>query len=109
MEQYCLFIIAVWCISVYEFVSKRVKYISGATDNNENRETSVQIEAFLSYHWEYWLSECVCSAEKHFTVDLSLKVDLFLVAVTMCSIFINMIVGNSVRQHTAVLTVMYTL
>lgn len=45
------------------------------------------------------MSECVCSAEKHFTVGLSLKADLFLVAVTMFRIFINMIVGNSVRQH----------
>ena len=45
------------------------------------------------------MSECVCSAEKHLTVGLSLKVHLFLVAVTMFKIFINMIVGNSVRQH----------
>ena len=55
------------------------------------------------------MSECVCSAEKHFTVGLILKADLFLVAVTVFRVFINMIVGNSVRQHTAVLTVMYTL
>jgi hypothetical protein len=32
-------------------------------------------------------------------VGLSLKADLFLVAVTVFRIFINMIVGNSVRQH----------
>jgi len=45
------------------------------------------------------MSECVCSAEKHFTVGLSLKAGLFFVAVTMFRIFINMIVGNNVRQH----------
>jgi len=45
------------------------------------------------------MSECVCSAEIHFTVGLSLKADLFLVAVTLFKIFIHMIVGNSVRQH----------